>query len=181
MRIAHFFISHLPRQPGHQRFGLPFHQTGQAGIHGFQVVELVKPLSARAQFTGGLGAAQHQHAQHGGLPTAQVDDLRQAVRMLGHPHIVAAQARRQSLGTQSGQRRLYRILVVRDHRLAVGFLVASVHQRVQRERVILGRRDLFFHEGAQHPRLNVVQLDAHAPNPGWRPSPAPTPASGSRR
>src|ERR1022692_4756250 len=64
--------------------------------------------------------------------------------MLRHPHIVAADARGQSLGPQSTQRRLHRIFVVRHHRLTVGFLIARVHQRVERERVILGCGDLFF-------------------------------------
>ena len=40
--------------------------------------------------------------------------------------------------------------VERHHRVAIVFLIAGVDQRVERERVVVGRGDVFFDQGAEY-------------------------------
>ena len=63
----------------------------------------------------------------------------------------------QSLVAQQRQRLLHDIFVVVHHRFAARFLIAGVHQRVERQRVIFRSRDFFFQQRAQHPNLDRVQ------------------------
>src|SRR5579871_2058715 len=61
------------------------------------------------------------------------------------------------------------------HRIPAGFLVARVLERVQRQRVILGGRNIFFEQTAEHAHFGRVQ-DFHFWNiareaqPSWQPA-----------
>ena len=117
---------------------LHFGQPVQRALHGFQIVELVEPLGAAAQFAHGLRPAQHQHAHHGRLAAAQVELLGEPLRVLGHAAVAAGDPQGQPLACASPSSASSTVVfVVVHHRVAVGFLVAGVHQGVQRERVVI--------------------------------------------
>jgi hypothetical protein len=61
---------------------------------------------------------------------------------------------------QGRHRLLNEVLVVRDHRVAVGGLIARRDQGVQREGVLLRRRQLLLDEAADHP--SFLEAQAHA-------------------
>jgi hypothetical protein len=79
------------------------------------------------------------------------------VLVLGHAAVAAVEDVGQVLLAQRFERARHRPLVVGDYGVAVRDLVAGVHQRVQRQRVILRRRHLLLDERAEHPHLHVVQ------------------------
>jgi hypothetical protein len=55
-----------------------------------------------------------------------------------------------------------RRLVVGDHRVAVRGLVAGEAERVQRQRVDIGRRSLLLDQAAENPDLDGVCVHGHA-------------------
>ena len=50
---------------------------------------------------------------------------------------------------------LHARLIERHHRIAVAFLIAGVGERIQRQRILVGRRDLLFDEAADDTRLRA--------------------------
>ena len=62
---------------------------------------------------------------------------------------------------QSAECIAHRSLVQRHHRVAIVLLIAGIHQRVQRQRIVIRRRDVFFDQRAQYARLDVIQHDIH--------------------
>jgi len=56
-----------------------------------------------------------------------------------------------------------------EDRVAAGALVACVDERVEGERVVFGRGDLFFDEGAEDAELNGVEMhDYKGATAMWR-------------
>src|SRR3984957_15344684 len=46
-------------------------------------------------------------------------------------------------------------------RVAIGFLVASVDQRVKRKRIIIRSGDFFFQQRPEYPGFHFIQYDIH--------------------
>ncbi len=59
----------------------------QSGLHGGDIVEAVHAVSAAAEFSGGLRAAEEQEAEEGGFVPAEVEDGADAVLVLGDPGV----------------------------------------------------------------------------------------------
>ena len=151
----------MARQARHQRLRLPLHQAGEGGLHRGQVVEVVHALGAAAQLAAGLGSAKHKLGNHRGFAPPEVEDLGQTVGMLGNSHVGTGDARCDALGTQAVERVFHGIFIERDHRLAVGFLVAGVHQGVHRHGVVFRGGGLFFHQAGEYARFDIIQLQSH--------------------
>jgi hypothetical protein len=129
----------------------------ERGLDSGQVVEGVETVGATAKFAGGLGAAEHEEAEDSGLVAAQVEDGADTVLVLGDAHgwFSEAVADRGDEGEVfervEGLTNL--LLGEIEHGIAAGALIARVNQRVQRERIVFGRSDLFFDEGAEDTEL----------------------------
>ena len=114
---------------------------GQAVERGDDVVErleVVHAVGAAAEFAGGLGAAEQEHADHGDLATVEVEDFLESVFVFRDAAVGAAGRAGQSLFLQRGEGVTNRGLVEGHDRVAIVFLVAGVDQGVERERVVAG-------------------------------------------
>ena len=98
-------------------------------------------------------------AQQRRLRAVEVEDLAQPVLVLGHASIRAARPARQMQILQPVQSLAHRFFVQVRHRLAVRALVAGIDQRVQRERIVVRRRDFLFNQSAQHACLGEGEQD----------------------
>ena len=63
----------------------------------------------------------------------------------------------EALVAQQREGLLDHIFVVADHRLAARFLIAGVHQRVDGERVVFRRGDVFFEQRAEDADFGGVE------------------------
>ena len=119
-----------------------------------------------AQFARRLRAAQQQLAHDRGFLRRELEAaelgvaedlliLRYAAAESGflHHHVAA----RESVDDE-----LHRGLVELHQRFAVALLIARVDERIQRQWVLVGRRDLLFDERADDARLDCRQSDVHA-------------------
>jgi hypothetical protein len=60
----------------------------QCGLDGTEVVERVEAVGAAAEFSGGLGAAEHQKAKNGGLIATEIEDGADSVLIFGNAGVV---------------------------------------------------------------------------------------------
>jgi hypothetical protein len=129
----------------------------ERGLDGSEVVEGVKAVGAAAKFAGGLGAAEHEETEDRGLVATEVENGADAVLVLGDAGgwFSEAVADRGDEGEifqrMEGLSDLFFGEI--EHGVAAGALIARVDQRVQRERIVFGRGDLFFNEGAEDAEL----------------------------
>ena len=112
---------------------------------------------APANLADGLRAAQHQHTEGGQLRRRQLEDLTRHVLVLRHAALAPVEDVDEVLPPQRVYRLLDRPLVIVNRGVAVRDLVARVHQRVQRQRVVVGRRQLLLDERADDAHLHLVQ------------------------
>src|SRR5258708_5735558 len=70
----------------------------------------------------------------------------------------------QALRFQIVQRTAHFVFFQLQHRIAIGLLIGGIHQRVQRERVILRSGDLFFNQRTEDPRFDGRERKLHANN-----------------
>jgi hypothetical protein len=112
-------------------------------------IETEEAFAARAQFADGLRAAQHQHAEQCDLGGREEDGVGEGVLVFRDAAFRAVVNRREPLGAQAIEGAGNLAVVERRDRVAVGELVAGVGEGVERERIILGRREGFFDEGAE--------------------------------
>jgi len=126
-------------------------QAFEGGLDGAEVVEGVETVGAAAEFSGGLGAAEHEEAEDGGLVAAKIEDGADSMLVLGHAGIADRGDEGEVFKGMEGLADLFFGQI--EDRVAAGALVARVEQRVEGERVILWRSDLFFDERAEDPEL----------------------------
>jgi hypothetical protein len=160
MRVTSFFRSWLSRQQFHQRW-LAVHQETQRGMDGIEIVEGVHALGARAEFAGGLRAAEEQHADQGGLVPMKVEDVGEAVLVFRNAAVGGGGAGQTLLG-QSVESAADGVFIEVHHGVAVRFLIGGVLERVERQRVIVGCSDLFFDETAEDASLDGRQGEVHS-------------------
>src|SRR5436305_107212 len=79
MSEASFFLSGLPRKLHYEWFGFPRTECAQRLFNFFQIGELVKPRTARANLTDRLRTAQHQHSQSCNFGRREMHDFRHDV------------------------------------------------------------------------------------------------------
>ena len=148
MRVPSFFCAGLAREDFYQRL-FPRHQLLQRRLHIGQIFKTVHALGASSQFTRGLGTAQHEHAHHGGFAPGKIEGFLHAMLVFWNAAIGAAGSSGQALLVKGVQGLPYQFVVQVHHRIAIGFLVAGVHQRVERKRIVIGSGDVFLDQRAE--------------------------------
>ena len=111
-----------------------FGQTTEAAFHAFEIVEPIHALAAGAQFSDGLRPAEHQLTDNRQFTTPKVEYLHNSMAKLRNTHASPGELKGQPLLPEARQRLINRFFVVSDNRLPVRFLIAGVHQCVERER-----------------------------------------------
>ena len=131
----------------------------ECGGDGGEVVEGVHAIGAGAELAGGLRAAEDEEADEGGLVAAEIEDGADAVLVLGDAGVAIGSGEALLLESVEGLADLLFIEV--EDGVAAGALVAGVDERVQRERIVLGRGDLFFDESAEDAELDLVEVHVY--------------------
>jgi len=142
-----------------RRFAL--HQVLQAGLHGAEIVEGMHTLAARAEFAGGLRAAQEQDAEDGNFVAVEVKGFLEAMLVLGDAAVRGADGTDERLTVEGMQRVADGGFLEIHDRFTVRFLVAGIEESVQGERVVLGSVGLLFDEGTENAAFDFVQKDIH--------------------
>ena len=159
MGVAGLLAPRPARQPHDQRI-FALRQLLEHLFHRRQVGEGLHPLAAGAQFAHGLGTAHQQLTHHRQFGRHQPHLLGQQVAVLGHA--AAFPRNHRQLVEAHPVQRPHHILLGQGHdRVAVRFLVAGGRQGIQRQRVVLRCRHLFFDQAAEDTRLHLVQRCFH--------------------
>ena len=127
-----------------------------------EVVEPVEPLRPLLQLAGRLSTAEHQDAEHRGRVALEPELLVEELPVLRGP---APRPARDACPAASGEALQGVVdlpLVVVDDRVAVRALVAGEPERVERERVLVGRRALLLQQAAEHAELDRVGVHARS-------------------
>ena len=125
---------------------------GQAIERGDYVVErfeVVHAVGAAAKFSGSLRATEEEHADDGDFAAVEIESFLQAVFEFSDAAVGTAGRASEAFFLQRGEGVANRGFVQRHHWVAIVFLVAGVDQGVEGERVIVGRGDVFFDQGAE--------------------------------
>ena len=146
----------------------------------------MEALAARPQLGRRLRPAEHQHGEQRELRLGELQRLVQQVAELHRPAARAAREPCPAAVPEPLERGADLALVVVGDRVAVGRLVRGEAQRVQRERVLVGRRPLLLDQAAEHPQLDGIRVHCPRVNTRWRPDDRPGSAarqatSGRRR
>jgi len=126
-------------------------QALEGGLDGGEVVEGVETVGAAAEFTGGLGAAEHEETEDGGLVAAKIEDGADPRLVLGDAGVADGSDEGEVFEGMKGLADLFFGQI--EDGVAAGALVARVEQRVEGEGVVLRRSDLFFDERAEDSEL----------------------------
>src|SRR5712692_1065367 len=137
MRVTRLFGAELARK-NFCEWRLALHQMLQAGLHGAQVVEGMHAFGAGAKFAGSLRSAKQQDAENGSLVTIEIECLLEAVFVLGDTAVRGADGADQGLAVEGMQSLADGGFVEIHDRIAIRFLIASVDEGVERERVVFG-------------------------------------------
>jgi hypothetical protein len=157
--VAGFFGAGVSREEDDKR-RLALHQQSQGGVDGGEVVELVEALGAGAEFAGSLRAAEKENAEERDFVAVEVEGFREAMLVLGDAAVGGGGARQAVL--VKGVERVANGVFVEGHDgFAIGFLVASVEDGVERERVIFRSGDFFFDERAEDASFGGSELEVH--------------------
>jgi len=130
-------------------------ETFQSGLNGGEVIEGVEAVRAAAEFAGGLRATQHEKTQDSGLVPSKIKDSTDAVLVLGDAGVTDRSDEGEVFEGVQGLAYLFFCEI--KHGVAAGALITRVDQRIQRERIVFGRGDLFFDEGAEDAELDGVE------------------------
>jgi hypothetical protein len=144
MHVAGILLARLSWQLHHQRFGIARTEPVQRFINLFEAGEFVKTRAARAYLADGLCTAQHQHAHDGEFSGVELQNLWRDVLEFRHAARAAVKDIREVLLAQTVERAFNFRFGERHHRIPIVLLITGRSQRVERQRIIFGRRDLFF-------------------------------------
>ncbi len=159
MGVASLLCAWLAREDFDEG-GLAVHEQVESGVHGGEIVELIKAIGAGAEFAGSLRAAEKEHAEQGDFVAVEIEDFGEAVFELGYAAVGGGGAC-EALLAQRMERAANGVFVEIHHWIAIRFLVGGVQDGVQRKRVILGRGDLFFNKRAQDAGFDWGQGEVH--------------------
>jgi hypothetical protein len=123
----------------------------------------VEPLNPLLQLARRLRAAEHQHREQRQLRRHPSERVVEQVPVLRD---AAARTARQPDPAAAGEpleRGADRRFVVVDDGIPIRRLVAGQPERIQRERVLVGRRPLLLDERPEHPDFGGVQVHAAEP------------------
>ena len=124
--------------------------------------ERMHALGALLELAGRLRAAQQQHAQDGLLIDRDPERLVDEMAVLRRAAAAAARVADPAPAAELLQRGAQRRLVVVDDRIAVRRLVAGQSQRVERQRVLIGRRALLLQQAAEHALFGRGEIHSFA-------------------
>ncbi len=126
----------------------------------------VKTLSAAAQFSRGLRAAEEENADEGEFSAGEVVGLAEPVLILRDAAVGAASATGKTDVFKAAQGEVNFFFVEIHDGLAVRALVAGVDQGIEREGVVVGGGGFFFEEGAKDAGIRGGEkddvIDSHA-------------------
>lgn len=147
-------------------------QAIERGVDGGDLVEGVETVGAGAQLAGCLRTAQQKKAQKRGLIAAKVEHGAGAVLELGDAALAHGRDEAKVLEDVQGLPEI--LLGEVEDGIAGGALVGGSLEGVERERVVFGRRDLFFDERAEDAKLGGgellhIELGCHRPEDGFAP------------
>jgi hypothetical protein len=131
-------------------------QSLEGGLDGGEVVEGVETVGAAAEFAWGLGTAEHEEAENGGLVAAKIEDGADPMLVLGDTGVADRGDEGEVFKGVEGLADLFFGEI--EHWVAAGALVARVKQGVEGQGIILRRGDLFFDERAQDAELGEIKL-----------------------
>lgn len=157
--VADFLGAGLAREQSDER-RLALHEALEGRVDFAEVGKGMHALGAAAQFTGSLRTAEEEFAENGDVRSEKIERFLEAVLEFGDARIGGGGAGVAELikGAKSGADGVF----VEGHEgIAVGFLVAGVDEGVERERVVLGRGDFFFDEGAEDAGLYFRECGKH--------------------
>lgn len=156
VHVARFLGTGLARQHGNQRRPA-LNEAIEGGVNILESVEVVEALGAAAKLSGSLRAAQQQNAEQSGFAAVEVEDLLQAVLILGDPVVGAGGGAGKAFFLQGGERLADSIFAEGGHRFAIVFLVAGIDQSMERKGIVSGSGDVLFDERAEHPGFDVSE------------------------
>src|SRR5262249_52256589 len=154
----------LPRTPRVAVDHAPLEQPIERFLYGAELGEAMQSLTALLQLAGGLRSPQHQHRQQRQLLIPNAKRLWQQLPVLAGAAAGPAGKPGPATLRESAKRLADPRLVVLDDGVAVGRLVTGEAERVQRERVRVGRGALLLDQTSDHPDLDGVGV--HQPRSG---------------
>ena len=145
-----------------ERFGTG-RQPFENPLHAPHIVEVgLVALGAGLQLVERLGTPQHHDGQDGELLAGEGPGLAEHLTVLGHPSVGGEQDPGEVLLPQVVQGAGHHVLVIADHRLPVGGLVAGQGQRVEGEGILLRSRRFLLDQAAEDAHLLGREL-VHGP------------------
>jgi len=114
-----------------------------------------------AEFARSLRAAEHEHAENGGFAASEIEDFLNAVLVLRDAALCSADGTGKLLVFEAVESLAHFGFVQMHFRIAIIFLIAGVDQRVEGERVVLGRGRLFFNKRAEDAGFHGIDDDGH--------------------
>ena len=156
--VAGFLGAGLARKHSGERwFALDEALQGELDL--VEVGEVMHAFGASAKFARSLGAAEEQHAQDGCLAAIEVEDFLQTMLVLSDAAVGAAGRSGESMLGERGERVADRLLVQLHHGFSIRLLIASIDERIQRERIVVGGGDVLFDESTEDAGFDVGEDD----------------------
>src|SRR5829696_5131482 len=148
----------LSRPALQTRDQLSLDQTLQRPAQLVHAGEPVQPLGACLQLSGRLRTAQHEHVEHRDLRAVEAECAVARVAVFHRAPVRPARERGPLALHEPVDGSADRVLVVVHDRIAIGGLIAGEPQRVQRERIDVGRGPLLLDQAAEHADLDGIGL-----------------------
>jgi hypothetical protein len=139
-------------------------ETFEGGLDGGKFIEGIETVGAAAEFTWSLRAAEHKETEDGRLVAAEVEDGTDAVLILWDAGVANRSDERKIFEGVKGLADLF--LGEIEDGIAARALVARVEESVEGERIVFGRGDLFFDEGAEDAELDGVEMHVYKGDTG---------------
>src|ERR1700734_3976178 len=149
MHVARLFCAGLAwKHRGQRRLALAEAIEGKDYV--VECFEAIHALGAAAKLSGCLRAAEQKHTENRYLAAVEVENFLQAMLVFSDAAVSAAGWAREPLFLQGSKRVAYRTFIKSHDRFAIIFLITGVDQSVERQRIVIGSRNIFFNQGAEH-------------------------------
>ena len=159
LRVALLLLAGPPFEAHRQ---LALDQPLEGLLHLRQGGERVQPVGALLQLARRLRTAEHEHAEDRDLVVCEPERLLHELPVLDRAAPLTRREPRPFLAPEPLERIADHLLVVVDDGVAVRRLVAGEAQRVERQRIGVGRRPLLLDQAAEHPDLDGVCIHGHS-------------------
>src|SRR5205814_6177958 len=143
MHVARFLRARLALQHS-DKWRLTLDQTLQCGLHIIQMLRTEHPLSSPTKLARSLRPPQQEYTQNRSFAAREIEDLLNAMFVLRHSTVSTAGRTCEPMALQCIKSLTHGVFVKIHHRLAIVLLIARIHQRVQRKRIVIRRSDFFF-------------------------------------